>query len=93
MSSTAVIGTGYVALTTGACLAHLEHEVVCADVVARDLWPAILVELGVLRNRRVIRLLETLKLAAHRPPRPLWWSPRDSVTIRSAEGYRRPRCT
>ncbi|MBV9314762.1 MAG: UDP-glucose/GDP-mannose dehydrogenase family protein [Pseudonocardia sp.] len=28
----AVIGTGYVGLTTGACLASLGHEVVCADV-------------------------------------------------------------
>jgi UDPglucose 6-dehydrogenase len=29
----AVIGTGYVGLTTGAYLAHLGHQVVCADVV------------------------------------------------------------
>jgi len=29
----AVIGTGYVGLTTGACLSHLGHDVVCADVV------------------------------------------------------------
>jgi UDPglucose 6-dehydrogenase len=29
----AVIGTGYVGLTTGACFAHLGHQVVCADVV------------------------------------------------------------
>ncbi|MCU1375617.1 MAG: ugd, partial [Actinomycetia bacterium] len=29
----AVIGTGYVGLTTGAYLAHLGHTVVCADVV------------------------------------------------------------
>ncbi|HEY1573251.1 MAG TPA: UDP-glucose 6-dehydrogenase, partial [Pseudonocardiaceae bacterium] len=27
-----VIGTGYVGLTTGACLASLGHRVVCADV-------------------------------------------------------------
>ena len=31
MSRIAVIGTGYVGLTTGACFAHLGHEVVCAD--------------------------------------------------------------
>jgi len=31
MSRIAVIGTGYVGLTTGACLAHLGHTVVCAD--------------------------------------------------------------
>ncbi len=32
MSRVAVIGTGYVGLTTGACLAHLGHQVVCADI-------------------------------------------------------------
>ena len=32
MSRIAVIGTGYVGLTTGACFAHVGHEVVCADV-------------------------------------------------------------
>src|SRR5918998_5764479 len=29
---TAVVGTGYVGLTTGACLASLGHHVVCADI-------------------------------------------------------------
>jgi UDPglucose 6-dehydrogenase len=33
----AVVGTGYVGLTTGACLAHLGHDVVCADVDAAKL--------------------------------------------------------
>ncbi len=33
MSRIAVVGTGYVGLTTGAYLAHLGHDVVCADVV------------------------------------------------------------
>lgn len=32
-SNVAIIGTGYVGLTTGACLSHLGHQVVCADVV------------------------------------------------------------
>lgn len=32
-SKIAIIGTGYVGLTTGACLSHLGHRVVCADVV------------------------------------------------------------
>ena len=32
MAKIAVIGTGYVGLTTGACFAHLGHEVVCADI-------------------------------------------------------------
>jgi UDPglucose 6-dehydrogenase len=34
MSRVAVIGTGYVGLTTGACLAHLGHQVTCADIDA-----------------------------------------------------------
>jgi UDPglucose 6-dehydrogenase len=33
MAEIAVIGTGYVGLTTGAYLAHLGHHVTCADVV------------------------------------------------------------
>jgi len=32
MANIAVIGTGYVGLTTGACFAHLGHTVVCADI-------------------------------------------------------------
>jgi len=32
VSRIAVIGTGYVGLTTGACFAHLGHDVVCADI-------------------------------------------------------------
>jgi len=35
MSRVAVIGAGYVGLTTGAFLAHLGHEVCCADIVPR----------------------------------------------------------
>jgi len=34
MSTIAVIGAGYVGLTTAACFAHLGHKVTCADVVA-----------------------------------------------------------
>ncbi len=33
-SQVAVIGTGYVGLTTGACLAHLGHDVTCVDIDA-----------------------------------------------------------
>ena len=32
MSRLAIVGTGYVGLTTGAVLAHLGHTVVCADI-------------------------------------------------------------
>ncbi len=32
-STIAVIGSGYVGLTTGACFSHLGHKVTCADVV------------------------------------------------------------
>ncbi|HEY8217430.1 MAG TPA: UDP-glucose/GDP-mannose dehydrogenase family protein [Acidimicrobiia bacterium] len=34
MSRVGVVGAGYVGLTTAACLAHLGHEVVCADLDA-----------------------------------------------------------
>ncbi len=37
MAAIAVIGTGYVGLTTGAYLAHLGHNVTCADVVAEKI--------------------------------------------------------
>ena len=32
MASIAIIGTGYVGLTTGACFSHLGHDVICADI-------------------------------------------------------------
>lgn len=32
MSTVGVIGAGYVGLTTAACLAHLGHDVTCADI-------------------------------------------------------------
>jgi UDPglucose 6-dehydrogenase len=34
MGKIAVIGTGYVGLTTGACFAQLGHDVICADIHA-----------------------------------------------------------
>lgn len=44
-------------------LARLKRARLIVEV--RDLWPAIDVELGVLTNRRVIRVLERLELAAY----------------------------
>ena len=32
MAQIAVIGAGYVGLTTAACFSHLGHDVVCADI-------------------------------------------------------------
>jgi UDPglucose 6-dehydrogenase len=36
-SGIAIIGTGYVGLTTGACFAHIGHDVVCADIDERKI--------------------------------------------------------
>ena len=36
-----VIGTGYVGLVTGACLAHIGHDVVCVDNNAGFYYQAI----------------------------------------------------
>ncbi len=49
-------------------------------VEVRDLWPAIFVELGVIRDRTLIRVLEALELAAYRAA--------DAVVVVS-EGFRR----
>ncbi len=45
-------------------LARLRRARLVVEV--RDLWPAIFVQLGVLRNRRVIAALERLEMAAYR---------------------------
>jgi len=37
VASIAIIGTGYVGLTTGACFSHLGHDVVCADIDANKI--------------------------------------------------------
>jgi len=47
----AVVGTGYVGLTTGACLASLGHRVVCADVDAAKVDRLSRGEVGILEPR------------------------------------------
>jgi len=53
----------FFAIGSGWLLARLKRARLVVEV--RDLWPAIFTELGVLTNRRVIRLLERLELAAY----------------------------
>ena len=53
----------FFSILSGWLLARLKRARFVVEV--RDLWPAIFVELGVLTNRRVIRLLERLELAAY----------------------------
>ena len=43
----AVVGTGYVGLTTGACLASLGHRVVCADLDAKKIEKLRAGEIGI----------------------------------------------
>jgi glycosyltransferase involved in cell wall biosynthesis len=49
-------------------------------IEVRDLWPAIFVELGVIKNKRIIRALELLELRAYRAA--------DGIVVVS-EGFRR----
>ena len=37
MAKIAIIGTGYVGLSSGACFAHLGHHVICVDVVQKKI--------------------------------------------------------
>jgi UDPglucose 6-dehydrogenase len=47
----AVIGTGYVGLTTGACFAHLGHEVVCGDIDAAKIERLSRGEISIVEHR------------------------------------------
>ena len=51
MSDVAVVGPGYVGLTTAACLAHLGHHVVCADVDETKVARLSKGEVGILEER------------------------------------------
>ena len=53
----------FFSILSGWLLARRKRARFVIDV--RDLWPAIFVQLGVLTNRRVIRVLERLELAAY----------------------------
>ena len=53
----------FFSIGAGWLLARLKRARLVVEI--RDLWPAIFSELGVLTNRRVIRLLERLELAAY----------------------------
>jgi len=53
----------FFSILSGWLLARLKRARLVVEI--RDLWPAIFVELGVLTNRPVIRLLERLELAAY----------------------------
>ena len=53
----------FFSILSGWLLARLKRARFVVEV--RDLWPAIFVELGVLRDRRVIGLLERFELAAY----------------------------
>ena len=53
----------FFSILSGWLLARLKRAAFVVEV--RDLWPAIFVQLGVLTNGRIIRLLERLELAAY----------------------------
>ena len=53
----------FFSIGSGWLLARLKRAHLVVEI--RDLWPAIFTELGVLTNRRVIRVLERLEIAAY----------------------------
>ena len=74
--SIAVIGAGYVGLTTAACLAHLGHEVVCADIDAERVARLRKGEVPILEDglpaliSRGSRVASGCRSSSVRPPRP-----------------------
>ena len=53
----------FFAIGTAALLAKLKRARFVVEI--RDLWPAVFIELGVIRSRTLIRILEALELAAY----------------------------
>ena len=51
MTRLAVVGTGYVGLTTGACFAHIGHDVTCADIDADKIERLQRGEIGIVEHR------------------------------------------
>jgi glycosyltransferase involved in cell wall biosynthesis len=54
----------FFSIFSGWLIARVKRAAFVVEV--RDLWPSIFVELGVLKNRTVIRVLEALELASYR---------------------------
>ncbi len=61
MTRLAIIGTGYVGLTTGVCFAHLGHEVVCADIDAEKVARLTRGEVPIVEHRLDELLAEGLR--------------------------------
>lgn len=61
MTRLAIIGTGYVGLTTGACFAHLGHDVVCGDIDAEKVARLSRGELSIVEHRLDELLAEGLR--------------------------------
>ncbi|MBI4883342.1 MAG: UDP-glucose/GDP-mannose dehydrogenase family protein, partial [Actinobacteria bacterium] len=61
MTRLAIIGTGYVGLTTGVCFAHLGHDVVCADIDADKIARLCRGEVSIVEHRLDELLAEGLR--------------------------------
>lgn len=61
MTRLAIIGTGYVGLTTGVCFAHLGHDVVCADIDAQKVAKLSRGEVPIVEHRLDELLAEGLR--------------------------------
>ena len=56
-STVAVLGSGYVGLTTASCLAHLGHEVICTDILEDRGFSV----MSAANGREALTLLRSLK--------------------------------
>ena len=93
MAEIAIIGTGYVGLTTGACFAHLGHDVVCADIVPEKIERLSRGEIPILEAGLEELVREGLRVGRLRFVRRRGRAAVDDCRVRLPVRARRPRAS